>query len=341
MGRKKMLFIVNPKAGRTTLKSSLIDVVDIFCKSGFDVCVHPTQSQCDAENFVAENGNEYDVIVCAGGDGTLGNTVTGIMKSNLKRPLGYIPCGSTNDYAKSMEIPDRAMEAAKHLVAASPFSVDIGQLNDNYFVYVAAFGVFSDTSYATPQNMKNIFGHAAYVLQGIKSIVNIPTYNLRVEYDGQVAQGEFIYGMISNSVSIGGYKSLVGHGVEFDDGLFEGVLIRKIQNLADLQRIVNSLIVGDVNEKNMVAFRAKHVILDSDEKIAWTVDGEFGGEYNHADIRVYNKAVDLLVDSSGTGWIDEKKEPEAVNENGEAVDEAVKAHSEADVLDGKTRITNI
>lgn len=292
---KKMLFIVNPKAGRTTLKNCLIDVIDVFCKKEYEVRIYLTQGVGDAARVVKEEGEKYDVIVCAGGDGTLGNTVTGFMECGLNRPLGYIPCGSTNDYARSLEIPKEAIEAAEQLVAAVPFSVDVGELNKNYFVYVAAFGIFSDTSYATPQNMKNILGHAAYVLQGMKSLVNVPTYNLKIEFNNQTYTGEFMFGMISNSVSVGGYKSLTSHGVEFDDGLFEGVLIRKIQNLADLQRIINSLLLGNTNETNMVAFRTNRVVIESEEPIAWTLDGEYGGEYTRSEISVHRRAIALLV----------------------------------------------
>ena len=292
---KEMLFIVNPKAGRTTLKNCLVDVIDIFCKNDFNVRVYITQGVGDASRVVEEEGDRYDLIVCAGGDGTLGNTVAGFMESGLRKPLGYIPCGTTNDYAKSLEIPKESIEAAERIVKALPFSVDIGDMNGNYFVYVAAFGIFSDTSYATPQNMKNILGHAAYVLQGIKSLVNVPTYNLKIEFDGQVYTGEFIYGMISNSVSIGGYRSIASKGVEFDDGLFEVVLVRKIQTPADLQRIINALLLGDTNEKNMLAFRANHIIIESDTPIAWSLDGEYGGDTTNAEISIHNKAVDLLV----------------------------------------------
>lgn len=303
MYMKKMLFIVNPKAGRTTLKDCLVDVLDVFCKNDYAVRIYLTQSPSDAERVVKEEGDGYDIIVCAGGDGTLGNTVTGLMKSGMRRPLGYIPCGSTNDFANSMEIPKRATDAASKIVAATPFSIDVGSLNDKYFVYVAAFGVLSDTSYTTPQNMKNIFGHAAYVLQGIKSLVNVPSYQMEVWIDDQKVEGEFIFGMVSNSVFIGGIKSITRKGVEFDDGLFEGVLIRKIHNVADLQRIVNALLTGNASEKNMVAFRAKHVIFNSSESIAWTVDGEFGGEYRQAEIHIYERALDILV-------VDEPEEAE-------------------------------
>ena len=292
---KKMLFIVNPKAGRTTLKNCLIDVIDIFCKKDYEVRIYLTQGVGDAARVVKEEGENYDVIVCAGGDGTLGNTVTGFMECGLNRPLGYIPCGSTNDYARSLEIPKEAIEAAEQLVAAAPFSVDVRELNKNYFVYVAAFGIFSDTSYATSQNMKNILGHAAYVLQGMKSLVNVPTYNLKIEFNNQTYTGEFMFGMISNSVSVGGYKSLTSHGVEFDDGLFEGVLIRKIQNFADLQRIINSLLLGNTNETNMVTFRTNRVVIESEEPIAWTLDGEYGGEYTRSEISVHRRAIALLV----------------------------------------------
>ena len=145
---KNMLFIMNPKAGRTTLKNSLVDVLEVFCNNDYAVRTYLTKSADDAERIVQEEGANYDVIVCAGGDGTLGNTVTGYMKSGIRVPLGYIPCGSTNDFARSMDIPRETVEAAEMIVKAEPFSIDIGSLNDKNFVYVAAFGMFSDTSYA-------------------------------------------------------------------------------------------------------------------------------------------------------------------------------------------------
>lgn len=286
---------MNPKAGRTTLKNSLVDVLEVFCNHDYAVRTYITKSADDAEQIVCEEGSDYDVIVCAGGDGTLGNTVTGFMKSNLKVPLGYIPCGSTNDFAKSMDIPREAVEAAEMIVKADPFSIDIGSLNDKHFVYVAAFGIFSDTSYATPQNMKNIFGHAAYVLQGMMSLTNMPSYKLKVTVDGEEQEGEFMFGMVSNSVSIGGFRSITRKGVEFDDGLFEGLLIRTMKTPADLERVVRALLTGDVNEKNMVSFRAHRVKVESEEPIAWTCDGEYGGEYTETKIHIHRKAVDMLV----------------------------------------------
>lgn len=286
---------MNPKAGRTTLKNSLVDVLEVFCNHDYAVRTYITKSADDAEQIVCEEGSDYDVIVCAGGDGTLGNTVTGFMKSNLKVPLGYIPCGSTNDFAKSMDIPREAVGAAEMIVKADPFSIDIGSLNDKHFVYVAAFGIFSDTSYATPQNMKNIFGHAAYVLQGMMSLTNMPSYKLKVTVDGEEQEGEFMFGMVSNSVSIGGFRSITRKGVEFDDGLFEGLLIRTMKTPADLERVVRALLTGDVNEKNMVSFRAHRVKVESEEPIAWTCDGEYGGEYTETKIHIHRKAVDMLV----------------------------------------------
>lgn len=292
---KNMLFIMNPKAGRTTLKNSLVDVLEVFCNNDYAVRTYLTKSADDAERIVQEEGANYDVIVCAGGDGTLGNTVTGYMKSGIRVPLGYIPCGSTNDFARSMDIPRETVEAAEMIVKAEPFSIDIGSLNDKNFVYVAAFGMFSDTSYATPQNMKNIFGHAAYVLQGIKSLANVPSYKMKVTIDGDEQEGEFIFGMVSNSVSVGGFKSITRKGVEFDDGLFEGVLIRTMKTPADLERVVRALLIGDVNERSMVSFRAHRVKFDAEDPVAWTCDGEFGGEYKETKIHIHRRAIDLLV----------------------------------------------
>ncbi len=294
---KDMLFIVNPKAGRTTLKNTMSDVIEIFCRADYRVRVYMTQAAGDATRIVEQEGPDYDVIVCAGGDGTLGNTMTGLLQLEKRIPLGYIPCGTTNDYARSMEIPRQGLDAATTIVnAAKPFAVDMADLNGNYFVYVAAFGAFTDTSYATPQNIKNIFGHAAYVLQGIKSVVNIPTYKLRITFDGSVTyEGEYIYGMISNSVSVGGYKSITSNGVEFDDGLFEVVLIRKISEVEDLQRIATSLLMGQTNDENMVAYSASKIEIESETPIAWTLDGEFGGEILNSTITVHKQVVDLLI----------------------------------------------
>jgi len=194
-----------------------------------------------------------------------------------------------------MDIPRETVEAAEMIVKAEPFSIDIGSLNDKNFVYVAAFGMFSDTSYATPQNMKNIFGHAAYVLQGIKSLANVPSYKMKVTIDGDEQEGEFIFGMVSNSVSVGGFKSITRKGVEFDDGLFEGVLIRTMKTPADLERVVRALLTGDVNERSMVSFRAHRVKFDAEDPVAWTCDGEFGGEYKETKIHIHRRAIDLLV----------------------------------------------
>lgn len=294
---KKMLFIVNPKAGRTSLKNSLVDILDIFCKADIDVRVYITQDQDDATRIAEEESGNYDMVVCAGGDGTLNNTITGMMETGQNIPVGYIPCGSTNDFAKSMEISDIAVKAADIIVKCTPFAIDIGKFNRSYFVYVAAFGIFSDVSYSTPQNMKNLLGHAAYILQGIKSLVNIPSYHIEVEYDGNKVEGDYMYGMVSNSISVGGVKRLVKPGVEFDDGLFEGLLIEKIQNPVDLQRVVNSLLLNNINEKNIISFRAKHITFKCWDKLPWTLDGEYGGACEIAEINVINRAINLLVDS--------------------------------------------
>ncbi len=294
---KKMLFVVNPKAGKTTLKNSLTDVIDIFIKNDYEVTIHITQNANDASRIAKDRSMDFDVIVCAGGDGTLANVINGIMQLPKadRVPVGYIPCGSTNDYARSLDIPDVGIKAARKLVKAQPFAVDIGHLTDKFFVYVAAFGIFSDVSYATPQNMKNMLGHGAYVLQGIKSVINIPSYHLVIEHDNEVEEDDFIYGMVSNSVSVGGYKSMVRNGVEFDDGLFECLFIRKIRNPADLNRTVGSFIGGYPNDKNMVCFRTSNVKIRSDKELAWTLDGEFGGNTTDCEIEIIPRAIDILV----------------------------------------------
>lgn len=292
---KKLLFVVNGHSGKGQIKNKLLDIIDIMIKEGYHVQVHTTQEREDATKVVREQAKYYDLVVCSGGDGTLDEAVTGMMQSEVRAPLGYIPAGSTNDFANSLEIPKDMIQAAKTAVLGVPFSCDVGEFNGDYFIYVAAFGIFTDVSYATSQELKNALGHVAYILEGAKRLYTIKTYHMRVEYDGNEIEGDFLLGMITNSTSVGGFKNMTGKDVKLDDGMFEVTLIHKPKNIIELNTIIASL-TNLKDETDLIdSFRAESVKFYSEEEIPWTLDGEFGGDHKEVQIKDHCKAVDIMI----------------------------------------------
>ena len=292
---KKLLFVVNGHSGKGQIKNKLLDIIDIMIKEGYHVQVHTTQEREDATKVVREQAKYYDLVVCSGGDGTLDEAVTGMMQSEVRTPLGYIPAGSTNDFANSLEIPKDMIQAAKTAVLGVPFSCDVGEFNGDYFIYVAAFGIFTDVSYATSQELKNALGHVSYILEGSKRLHTIKSYHMRVEYDGNEIEGDFLLGMITNSTSVGGFKNMTGKDVKLDDGLFEVTLIHKPKNIIELNTIIASL-TNLKDETDLIdSFRADSVKFYSEEEIPWTLDGEFGGDHKEVQIKDHCKAVDIMI----------------------------------------------
>ena len=292
---KKLLFVVNGHSGKGQIKNKLLDIIDIMIKEGYHVQVHTTQEREDATKVVREQAKYYDLVVCSGGDGTLDEAVTGMMQSEVRTPLGYIPAGSTNDFANSLEIPKDMIQAAKTAVLGVPFSCDVGEFNGDYFIYVAAFGIFTDVSYATSQELKNALGHVAYILEGAKRLHTIKSYQMRVEYDGNEIEGDFLLGMITNSTSVGGFKNMTGKDVKLDDGMFEVTLIHKPKNIIELNTIIASL-TNLKDETDLIdSFRADSVKFYSEEEIPWTLDGEFGGDHKEVQIKDHCKAVDIMI----------------------------------------------
>lgn len=292
---KKLLFVVNGHSGKGQIKNKLLDIIDIMIKEGYHVQVHTTQEREDATKVVREQAKYYDLVVCSGGDGTLDEAVTGMMQSEVRTPLGYIPAGSTNDFANSLEIPKDMIQAAKTAVLGVPFSCDVGEFNGDYFIYVAAFGIFTDVSYATSQELKNALGHVAYILEGAKRLHTIKSYHMRVEYDGNEIEGDFLLGMITNSTSVGGFKNMTGKDVKLDDGLFEVTLIHKPKNIIELNTIIASL-TNLKDETDLIdSYRADSVKFYSEEEIPWTLDGEFGGDHKEVQIKDHCKAVDIMI----------------------------------------------
>ena len=294
--KKKILFLFNPYSGKGKIKENLADIVDIMVKAGYEVTVYTTQCQGDAVHKAREEAGNYDRIVCSGGDSTLDEVVTGVMSADQRVPVGYIPAGSTNDFGSSLGIDKDMLHAAEIAAGGEPFCCDIGQFNDDYFVYVAAFGLFTEVSYQTSQDMKNMLGHAAYILEGAKQIWDIPSYRMQVEYDGNVLYDEFIYGMVTNSMSVGGFKGIIPGNVELNDGVFEVTLIKTPRNPIELNDIIGFL-TGITKESNMVySFQTADVKFTASEEIAWTLDGEFGGDHSVAQVTNRHQALEIIVE---------------------------------------------
>ena len=295
MDDKKMLFIYNPHAGKAGIRSNLLDIVDIFTKAGFEVTAHPTQKQGDAIEATLKKAHRFEVLACCGGDGTLDEVVTGMMKRSYRIPIGYIPAGTTNDFARSLGIPSNMIKAAESIVAGKRFSCDIGAFNDDTFVYIAAFGLFTDVSYETDQHVKNVLGHLAYVLEGAKRLNKYPCYHMKVTSNGETIEEDFMYGMVSNSRSAGGFKNITGKNVELDDGVFEVTLIKKPGNVIELNQIMAALVGGNIDAECMYCFKTEHITFESTEPIAWTLDGEFGGNHQEVVISNEKQALQIIV----------------------------------------------
>lgn len=293
--KKRALFVYNPRAGKAMIRSKLSDILELLEQGGYETMVRPTTKRGDACTYVQECAPETELVVCSGGDGTLDEVVTGILAGGKKIPIGYIPAGSTNDFGISLRLPKNMIRAAEIVVTGRDFPCDVGAFNDDVFVYIAAFGLFTEVSYETDQDIKNVLGHMAYLLEGVKRLSAIRSYPLRVTYEDQVIEDEFIFGMITNSVSVGGFKQITGKNVELDDGVFEVTLIRMPKNPMELNAVMAALLNRDINADCMLYFRTEQVSIESREPIAWTLDGEYGGSHEKALIRNCHKAITMKV----------------------------------------------
>ena len=300
MADKKILFIYNPKSGKAQIRNHLADILDVFAQADYEITICPTQKSGDAVELTAYRKPVYDLVVCSGGDGTLDEVVTGMMKSSYMTPLGYIPAGSTNDFGGSLHLPKNMVQAAHTIVDGRNFPCDVGIFNDDVFVYIAAFGLFTEVSYETAQDMKNVLGHMAYILEGMKRLSAIRSYHMRVTYEKEdnenvVIEDEFMFGMITNSESVGGFKRITGKNVQLDDGVFEVTLIKRPRNAIDLNEIMAALLNREIDTKAIHCFKTCHLTVESTEEIAWTLDGEFGGKHQKVEIENRCKAVEIRV----------------------------------------------
>ena len=293
-----MLFVFNPKAGKGKIKTHLLDIVDIFSSHDYEIIIRSTQAPRDAYEKAKEYANSVDMIVCSGGDGTLDEVVTGIMEAESNVPIGYIPAGSTNDFANSLFMPKNMTKVAEMIMEEELYHCDIGRFNQKTFAYVAAFGLFTDVSYETDQDLKNVLGHVAYVLEGVKRLFDIKSYHLKVTSDEVQAEDDFIVGMITNSRSVGGFKNLTGKNVDMNDGLFEVTLITNPKNPLELQEIMTALLTAEDNTDLIYSFKSAHVVIESEEAVPWTLDGEFGGDQTRVEIDNLHEAMNLYLTSS-------------------------------------------
>ena len=291
---KKLLFIYNPRAGKGAVRTMLSYILEEFSRYDMDITVHPTMRSRDAAEIMQREGSMYDLVVCSGGDGTLDEVVDGMMRGGFKVPVGYIPAGSTNDFADSLGIPRQMADAAEAIMKGKLFSCDVGKLNNEHFIYVAAFGAFTEVSYSTSQESKNMLGHLAYILEGMRSLPAIKSWKLEYESSEARGKGAFLYGMVTNSNSVGGFKGITGKDVSLNDGLFEVTLIKDPGNVLEWPNIINALL-NQMPDKNVITFKTSHVVFRSKQEIPWTTDGEFGGSYKEAVLDNLPKALPIIL----------------------------------------------
>ena len=298
----KLLFIFNPRSGKGTYTSKLVEILTTLTNGGYRVEAYPTMKHGDAAERAMRAEDDIDMVAAAGGDGTLNEVINGLYAARHRLPLGYLPVGSTNDFAASLELPSDPVKAAERIVRRDTRRIDLGVFNDSAFVYVAAFGAFTNVAYETDQSLKNIFGHAAYILSGVKAIGEIKAYPMKIsvtdptqEEPVHVTEGNFIYGMITNSISVGGFRNLTGKYVALSDGLFEVTLIREPKDILELQGIVSTLLGMQASSPLVEIYKTSHIELDSEKSIPWTLDGEFGGSHRFVTIENRNRALEICI----------------------------------------------
>ena len=294
MTMKKLLFIMNPFAGQKKANKVLPEILMVFTEAGYEIQMAMTTGPGAATKLAAAYGGNADLIVCCGGDGTLNETVTGLLNAGLDIPIGYIPSGTTNDFASSLKLSHNPVEAARDIVAGQEFAYDVGKFGDRYFCYVASFGAFTKSSYAIPQNVKNALGHTAYVLGGISELSQIRNEHIRMEIDGEVVEDDFLFGAICNSTSIGGILTLPPNRVDMGDGIFEVMLIRAARNFNEITECILSLQNQSYN-CGLITFRpARTVKITTDPFMSWTLDGEKADGYREIHVENLHKAIRIV-----------------------------------------------
>ncbi len=290
--KRNVLLIVNPCAGRTKSRAGTFDIVDKFSSNDYQFSVHTTTCQGDATNIVRKHYKNKDIVVCCGGDGTLNETINGVMEMPNRIPIGYIPSGSTNDLASTLGIPSDIKKATDLIMDGHTNSYDIGLFNNRYFSYIASFGAFTRLSYSTSQKLKNKIGHAAYILGVFKDLKSLKAIHAKVEYDGGVIEDDFVLGAIANSTSVAGLIKFKTEDVKLNDGFFELLLVRKINPL-QAPLFFKRIVKQEYDGTQIIFLKTRNLKITSAEPISWTLDGEFGGAHKVSSVHVLSKAVDI------------------------------------------------
>ncbi len=293
---KRLLLIVNPCSGRAKMHTELLKVIEILSAGGFSVTVYPTKFKGDATEYITtlEDGDFETVVVC-GGDGTLNEVITGIMNKGLNIKLGYIPSGTLNEWSSGLKISRNIETAAADIINGCETNLDIGKFNDKYFSYTASFGAFTSASYSAPQDVKNVLGQAAYFFEGIKSLANIKPIHLKFIHQDEVIEGDFLFGAISNSLSVGGIVKYDNAKVRLNDGEFEVLLIRNPDNILKLQPIIDGILRRDFTRDGMEFFRTKDILIETDENVSWTLDGEYAEGQPKMRVENLHKAITFIL----------------------------------------------
>ena len=291
--QKKLLLIINPISGRGLIKDHLLSIVQKLSQAEYDATVYPTKAKGDAIEKV-KTAQGYDLVIASGGDGTLNEVITGMIEAEVNVPIGYLPAGTTNDFASTLNIPKNVSKALDVCLEGNPIPIDIGNFNDQYFTYVAAFGAFTDVSYETPQPRKNVLGGLAYLVEGLLKLPTIQSYRCKISHSGGVLEGEYIFGMVSNSDSVAGIKNAFGNCADLSDGLFEVTLIKSPKNLLDIHRILDDFLNKKYDPECVTTFKTDAITFECEEKMKWTLDGESGGSLNKIQIKNLKKRVQIL-----------------------------------------------
>ena len=291
---KRLLLVLNPTSGKRAGKRHLADVVDRFCRADYIPTVFVTASRGDARRIVRTHGGEADLVVCLGGDGTFNEVVSGLLEGGHTTPIGYIPCGSTNDFASAIGLDKAITNAITAVLEGEPHTYDVGRFGDRYFSYVASFGIFSRTSYATPQNVKNALGHLAYLLEGVKELFDIHPWHVKVEVDGTVIEGDYLFGAVSNSTSVGGVLTLDPDAVNMNDGLLELLLVKMPRNAVELSDCIRALAEHRYDTDTITFLNGSDFTVTADPAMEWSLDGEWGSGAATLSIRNLKDAITLI-----------------------------------------------
>lgn len=293
--RKKLLFLLNPNAGKSEIRSRCLQIIELFSRAGYLVTVAPTAGPGEIPDLVRQYADSCDLLVTCGGDGTLNETVSGLMQCSRRPPLGYLPAGTMNDFAFGLGLSRDFEKAAHTAINGTPFDCDVGRFGDRYFTYVAAFGAFTDVAYQTPQQSKNLLGRAAYILEGIKRLPRLKGYRISLEHDGEQLDGEYIFGMVSSATSVGGIQLGSFEQIALNDGVFEVLLVKNPGNMLEAQQVINAVLLRDFSSPLITTFHTSRLSVAAETDTPWTLDGEFGGSPAQVEIENMHLALRIMV----------------------------------------------